>query len=163
MIVTHLACRFFGSLDKRPLAGGDIEWVEQQLLPSEYRLWKRYSFPDRRHTISVARDVERQLGPAASRPVLAAALLHDIGKIDTGLETFERVVATVIGRFVPADHRRWGRLRRYGDHNEVGAQMLEAAGSDPITVAWAREHDLPADRWTLPAAITGPLYAADNR
>ena len=28
--------------------------------------------------------------------------------------------------------------------------MLELGGSDPLTVAWAREHHLPEDQWTIP-------------
>ena len=35
---------------------------------------------------------------------------------------------------------------RYLRHPELGADLLELAGSDPLTVAWAREHHLPAER-----------------
>ena len=41
--------------------------------------------PDRRHSVQVAREAKRRLGPAATPPVLAAALLHDVGKIDAAL------------------------------------------------------------------------------
>ncbi len=171
MSIRHLATRFFGSLDKRPLSLDDVDWVRSQLMPAEFALWCRYSFPDRRHTIAVARDVERQLGPDAERPVLAAALLHDIGKIDSDLGTYGRVVATVLGAVLPAvgvdllARRRGalGCLGAYLQHNDRGGALLRQAGSHEITVKWASEHELPRDQWTLPPAITTALYAADNR
>src|SRR4051812_747998 len=52
---------------------------------------------DRRHAAGVARRVEAALGEAADRPVIAAALLHDVGKIASGLGTYGRVVATLAG------------------------------------------------------------------
>jgi hypothetical protein len=50
----------------------------------------------------------------------------------------------------------------YLRHPELGAEMLELAGSDPLTVTWAREHHLPRDRWTLPAPVADALKAADD-
>ncbi len=171
MTLRHLATRFFGSLDKRPLSHVDVEWVRTQLLPAEFTLWCRYSFPDRRHTIAVARDVERQLGPGADRPVLAAALLHDIGKIDSNLGTYGRVAATVLGAVLPPAatgllaQRRGvlGNVAAYLQHDDRGGELLRQAGSHDVTVRWATEHELPRDQWTLPPDITAALYAADNR
>ena len=40
--------------------------------------------------------------------------------------------------------------------------MLALAGSDPLTVAWAREHHLPEDEWTVPTAVGEALKAADD-
>jgi response regulator RpfG family c-di-GMP phosphodiesterase len=127
------------------------------MLPGEQALWARMSVADRRHAIGVARHVVRILGADASRPVLAAAMLHDVGKVDSNLGTFARVAATVV-------RRRQGesRFARYRRHDEIGAAMLSSAGSDVLTVAWAREHHLPPGRWTLPVAVGAALKAADN-
>jgi len=48
---------------------------------------------------------------------------------------------------------------------KLGLEMFQSAnvaGSDPLTVTWAREHHLPADRWTVPAAVGAALKAADD-
>jgi len=92
---THLAKRFVRSL--RPGGPSDAEetWVRGLLLDGEYRLWRRMSGADRRHAVGVARRVERALGIEATRAVLAAALLHDVGKIESGLSTYGRVIATL--------------------------------------------------------------------
>jgi putative nucleotidyltransferase with HDIG domain len=120
------------------------------------------SRPDRRHAVAVARRVQGALGHEAERPVLAAALLHDVGKMASGLGTFGRVAATVAGLVQPRAREGAGRVARYLRHDLLGADMLAAAGSDPLTVAWAREHHLTYDRWSVPRRVGWILKAADD-
>jgi hypothetical protein len=144
--------------------------VLAQLLEPEQGLWRRMSAPDRRHAAGVARRVERALGHEASRPVFAAALLHDVGKIESGLGTYGRVVATLSGKVAGPEmaaswRRQRGFVRRVGlylQHDRLGGDLLEMAGSDPLTVTWAREHHRPEDQWTLPEEIASALKAADD-
>ena len=91
----HLAKRFVGSLRPGGPTVADDTWARSHLLPGEVALWDRMSSPDRRHSAGVARQVERQLGHQATRPVLAAALLHDVGKVASGRGTYGRVIATL--------------------------------------------------------------------
>ena len=129
-------------------------WVEEVLLPGELDLWERMSKADQRHAAGVARRVAES---HTDRPVLAAALLHDSGKVVSGLGTFGRVAATLVGR-----RRAKGRFALYLRHDELGAELLERAGSDPLTVAWAREHHLPTERWTVPPDVGAALKSADD-
>ena len=46
-----------------------------------------------------------------------------------------------------------GRVGRYLCHDEIGAEMLAEAGGDALTIAWAREHHLPPERWTVAAEV----------
>ena len=168
----HLVRRFFGSL--RPGGPGRDEqsWAEAQLLPTEAALWRDLPAADRRHSAAVARRVEAMLGPAATRPVLAAALLHDVGKTASGLGTPGRVVATLASLTVvrtPADVERWSRatgvrwyIGTYLRHPEIGARLLVGAGSDPLTVAWTLEHHRPAGRCTLDPVVADALRRADD-
>lgn len=128
------------------------------------------SNPDKRHAVGVARDVQTRLGEEATAPVLAAALLHDVGKTVSGLRTYGRVIATISGRV--AGHEMavaWsetrGFTRRVGlylDHARLGGDLLGLAGSDPLTEAWAREHHLPEAEWTVPIHLGRALKAADD-
>ena len=54
------------------------------------------------------------------------------------------------------------RVGLYLLHPRSGADMLELAGSDPLTVAWTREHHLPEDQWTIPRDIGLVLKACDD-
>jgi hypothetical protein len=95
---------------------------------------------------------------------MAAALLHDIGKVEAGLGTYSRALTTAAAVVVGRDRlaRGSGRVGRYLRHDTLGAGLLENAGSHPFTVAWAREHHLSPARWTLPESIGAALKAADD-
>ncbi|HVF75482.1 MAG TPA: HD domain-containing protein [Acidimicrobiales bacterium] len=151
----HLAKRFFGSLVPGGPPTEAEAWVASVLGEGEMALWRRMSGADRRHAVGVARRVEAALGERATDPVLAAALLHDVGKVESGLGTFARVVATVVGPRTP-------RLAQYRRHPEIGAELLRAAGSDPLTVSWAGDHHRPPERWTVPRHLADALKAADD-
>ena len=166
----HLVRRFVGSLRPGGPGGDDEAWVAALLGQGELELWRRMSGPDRRHAAAVAHRVERALGVEATPPVLAAALLHDVGKVAAGLGTYGRVVATVAGTVAGRGMAAsWSRSRGftrsvglYLRHAELGADMLRLAGSDPLTVAWAAEHHDPPDRWTVPGRVAEALEAADD-
>lgn len=162
--------RFFGSLRPGPPSREDRTWAERQLSPAEVELWRRMSHPDQRHAVRVARRVEVALGHEATTPVMAAALLHDVGKTDAHLRTYGRVIATVTialaGKRTVASWTQtrglWRRIGLYAEYPALGADMLALAGSDPLTVAWAREHHDPPDQWTIPRDVGEVLAAADE-
>jgi len=124
--VAHLAARFFTSLSPRPPRTIDEVWAEDHLERGELELWRQLSNQDRRHSALVARRfVARR--PSATRDEVAGALLHDVGKIRCELGTFGRSVATLVGPRTP-------RFRAYHDHEEIGADLVAAAGSSPATI-----------------------------
>lgn len=132
----HLARRFLGSLSSAPPSSADEIWAESHLLMHERSMWRSMSNQDRRHATEVARRFVSER-PDADRSEIAGALLHDVGKVASGLGTFGRVAATLAGP-------RTARFRTYHDHERLGANALEAAGSDPATVALVRREGAAA-------------------
>jgi hypothetical protein len=133
----HLVARFVWSLSAKPPTPQDDAWAEAHLLPGEVTLWRRMPAIDRSHSLKVARRfVEARR--TASRAEIAGALLHDVGKIECGLGVWGRVAATIVGA-------RTKRFQAYLDHERIGSELAERAGSEPATV------DLIAER--------GPAYA----
>mgnify|MGYP002336009748 CR=1 FL=1 len=136
--------------------------MAEHLGEGEHELWARMSGPDRRHAVGVARTVAATV-EGAQPWVRAAALLHDVGKVDSQLSTIARVPATVAGLVARERASEGeGRVARYLRHDAIGADLLERAGADPRAVAWAREHHLPPDRWTVPRRAGEALKAADD-
>jgi hypothetical protein len=173
----HLATRFFHALSPAGPPPPDESWARANLLEGEQALWQRMSGPDRRHAVGVARDTIELLGPdRAGRDVVAAALLHDVGKVESELGTFSRVGVTLAARVAgrsrllrwSADAPRNGRpsprarVGLYLTHDRLGADLLAAAGSEPVTVSWAGEHHLEPERWTVDASVGAALKAADG-
>lgn len=126
----HLARRWWTSLSRAPMDPADVEWVRATLLAGEFELWTRMPLVDRRHSVVVTRRF-LVIEPAAQRPEIAAALLHDVGKSVSNLGTTARVVATVVGP-------RGRRFAAYHRHEAIGAELLESCGSDPRTVLLVR-------------------------
>lgn len=166
----HLTKRFATSLWPFGPSGTNDAWAQSHLIDGEIALWKRMSNQDRRHSIGVARRVHDALGGDATRPVMAAALLHDVGKIESGLGTFLRVVATASAAIAGRETAElWvkstGVTRRIGlylKHPTIGADLLAMAGSDEFTATWAREHHHPAERCSLDAVLADALREADD-
>ena len=156
--VGHLARRFFGVALAAPAGarrrglgrggaparrGRDLAAAEQRRPPPRHR-----GGPPLRVGLAL---VGRR---PPCRAELAGVLLHDCGKLDSGLGTLRRVGATV---WLNVRGERAGegdgRIARYARHEEIGAQMLLVAGSDPVTVALvARSADAPEPALTVLAA-----------
>lgn len=187
----HLAGRFFTSLWPGGPSAEKEAWALAKLLPAEQDLWRRMSGPDRRHAVGVAGRslalLRQERGAEPAREVVAAALLHDVGKVEASFGAFSRAAVTLAaialgrgslcrgsgsaataggGAGVSRTQSKIGRLRHrvalYLAHDEVGAALLEQAGSDEFTVQWARQHHLPAERWTLDATLARALKDADG-
>jgi response regulator RpfG family c-di-GMP phosphodiesterase len=116
------------------LTDGERRKVEGLLTADETNAFLRFATHDQRHALEVLARLERAT-TGAPRPVLRAALLHDIGKVDSGLSIGARVLATIAGA-------RTERFARYADHEALGATLLARIGSDPLTVALVRGDDI---------------------
>jgi hypothetical protein len=116
--------------------------------PAELALFDAQHVADRRHGLDVVEHLRR--AGVRDRDVLAAGLLHDCAKGDTGAgprvawSLAERLGAWVLGpaRLVPG----WRTaLDRLAAHAEASADLLAAAGLPPRAVELVRHQDAPDD------------------
>ncbi len=87
-----------------------------------------------------------------SPDLLAAALLHDVGKSRIPMAAWERVVVVVGQKLFPALAQRWGQSEPIGmrrafvvakRHPEWGAEMAREAGASRLCVRLIRYHQEP--------------------
>jgi hypothetical protein len=155
----HLVARFFGSLLPRRMHADDAAWVASLLTPTEQSLWARMPRVDRIEGIAVARRADQSLpaGLEHREEYLAAALLHDAGKIDADLGPIRRAVATLAGALgarsmMHAWKQRRGFARRcalYLDHPVLGEQRVRVLGGRERVAQWAAAHHA-ASTWPTP-------------
>jgi len=171
----HLTRRFFGALSRRPPPESEREWAASVLGAPAYELWARMPNHDQRHSLGVAREVEAQLAgtPYEGDPRwLAAALLHDVGKLDSHLGVYGRVAATVSATVAGRDmadawSERSGFTRRVGlylRHPELGADRIRIVGGPEEAARWAAAHHTP-DGWGptgIPDVVVVALVTADD-
>jgi len=130
----HLLRRFFGFLTAKPLSPSDQRHVADLLHPRLSRVFFAQRPEDQRHAFEVQARVQ------SSQECTQAALLHDIGKTESGLGAVARSLATVCrGIGIPTS----GRWSSYLDHGALGADMLADLEADDLAVAFTRFHPGP--------------------
>ena len=116
--------------------------------PAELALFDAQHIADRRHGLDVVAWLRR--AGVTDREVLAAGLLHDCAKGDTGpLPRIAWSLGEAYGPWVWAISRRvpgWdAALTRLETHAEASAQLVESAGLPPFAVDLVRHQAEPRD------------------
>ena len=149
--------QFFGALRAR-LEKEERAEVAAHLTPAEQRLFSAMDLRDQRHALDVFRVLKS--GGQRDASLLAAALLHDVGK--GPIRLWQRVAFVLLRvvsprllrRLASADappagggsafDRGWrGALGRSLNHAERGAALAKAVGSTAETVRLIRLHRSP--------------------
>jgi hypothetical protein len=138
-----------------PLTDVERKEVARWLPASALPLFQTMSAADQQHSLRVCQGLLAQ--GCTDKDMLAAALLHDVGKAQ-GRVPFWTRPAIVIGKlcaprllsrlavYPPEDARlpRWQRSLGYAWwHAEVGARLAEQAGLSEQAVLYIRTHHQP--------------------
>ncbi|MCS6842972.1 MAG: HD domain-containing protein [Caldilineales bacterium] len=149
-------------------------WVEAALGPEAAALFWRMAPRDRRHSLNVAQALRRQ---GHRHPdLLAAALLHDVGKtVQDGrpLRLRHRVVIVLlnalrpglVSRLASPDPQSWRHpYYVHLHHPEQSAALAQAAGCSPLAVELIRRHQekLAAEPRSEADRLLALLQAADD-
>jgi len=148
----------------------DLTYVRTRLPnPALVALFTRMSRADQHHGIAVARTLEDR--GHTDPDLIAAALLHDVGKIRARGSVWARVMVVLGEWLLPRAAARWGEGRAKGlrrpfvvrqQHPMWGAEMAQRAGAPPVTVRLIRSHhNLSGDRHEDRPMLTA-LHAADE-
>jgi len=124
--------------------------VGRYLSPPLQHLFDRLSVADQRHSLDVLYALRAQ--GYNDRDLMAAALLHDVGKAGTTLHLWQRVAIVLLQATWPAllydlawgDPAHW----RYAfylqrEHPAMGARLAQENGASPLTVELIRRHQVP--------------------
>lgn len=138
----------------RPLSDAARQHIATVLSPVEQQLFYQFSRSDQGHSYRVMQLLQAQGHQEPS--LLAAALLHDIGKTRVSLYWWDRMFIVLAVLAGSERYQRWGQGEPRGwrkgivvriHHPDWGAEMTQAIGSEPLTVALIRRHQekLPSD------------------
>jgi hypothetical protein len=144
--------QFLQAVTARPLDTKVKKEIKGLLNPLQQRLFDRLSPGEQQHSYRVMSALH---SAGQEQPdLLAAALLHDVGKTFIRRAWWDRVIVVLGQALLPGKAAQWsaGEARGWtrpfvvkAHHAEWGAAVVEAAESSPRTVTLIRRHhDDPA-------------------
>ena len=170
MTVAYRVSQFLQSLRARP-DDRQIQLASQYLTPPLLELYRGLPAADRAHA---ARVLGHLLDQGEKHPeLLAAALLHDVGKALHPPRLHERVLAVLGARFFPFRAALWGQGPPRGwrrafviarQHPRWGAELAAARGASALLCELIRRHQEPppANADTLADRLLLRLQEADG-
>ena len=144
--------QFWQALTARPLNNQAEREIKSVLSPQQQQLFSRLSVSEQQHSYRVFSAL-RKAG-TDSRDLLAAALLHDVGKTMKQRYWWDKIVVVLGKAFLAGKTADWAKGEARGfkrpfvvkaHHAEWGACEAEGAGSSPLTVALIRHHHAIGD------------------
>lgn len=154
--LSHLTRRFFDVLLARPLTVDEQSAVGVWLARDLEQVFFEQQDADQRHAYEAALSV---VASAHNAPeVVAAALLHDVGKRHSRLGIVGRTVASLL---ILARLPLTERMKSYCDHGIIAAAELAELGAPSLAIDYALHHhgDRPA---SIEAPVWDVLQAADE-
>ncbi len=140
--------QFWRSIRKVPLRPEDQEEIAKILSLEEMNLFLRQSLTDKRHSLRVMRKLKES--GHMDNDLLAAAVLHDVGKTNLRTAWWDRPVVVLAESIMPSNAERWANGTGDGwsrpflikaKHAEWGADAASAMGSAALTGELIRRHD----------------------
>jgi hypothetical protein len=130
----------------------DNQFVGRFLTPQQVALFDQMQPAEQVHSLQVARRLD-QLGED-NTDLLAAALLHDVGKIPQPLQLWERIWIVLGEALFPALAHKWGATSQYSSpvsflrqpfvvaeqHPQWGAELALQTGASSLTADLIRRH-----------------------
>jgi putative nucleotidyltransferase with HDIG domain len=159
--IRYRLTQFWWNVTAQPLPEPACLEIAAVLNRSELKLFAHFEESDQWHAFRVYCTL-RDAGHSQPK-LLAAALLHDVGKTRESLSPLDRVFVVIVGALMPKQLDKWGHGEARGwkrpiivraQHARWGAEMAEAAGSAPETVNLILRHQ--------DELRTGPATVADE-
>ncbi len=155
----------------KTLSEEELTLAREILTPKQMGLFRVMHPAEQNHAIRVA---NKLLNLGENNPdLLAAALLHDVGKVRFPLALWERALIVICNRFFPERVRVWSQGKPRGwvrpfviaqQHPYWGARLAAESGSSSLTInlIWRHQETVSAVPTSDEDRLLRTLQAADD-
>lgn len=145
--------QFFSYLNAK-ITNEDLEYIYSKLNNNELRLFNKLSFHEQKHSINVARDVERIClhKKKLSSDLVKISLLHDIGKISGNLNIIDKSILVILNYLSKGRIKKFNSIKKidlYYNHGKIGANILKKYGYDERFLYLIENHHAGIDDYEL--------------
>ena len=150
MDILYRLSQLWHNVTAQPLSQAQFEEIANDLTFHELMLFRQMSRSDQQHAFRVFR-LLRDSGQV-DVDLLAAALLHDVGKVRVDLSAWDRSIVVLGETFAPQRAKQWGNGDESGwerafvareQHAAWGAALAKNVGSRPGVVDLINRHQDP--------------------
>lgn len=143
--------QFFRALSAK-ITVEDEKYISHHLNEEEQKLFFAMSTEDQFHCVNVAYTIERFIIEDKKnidrKFLIRCALLHDVGRVKGDLNTFQKVFAVLLTKFLPNLAKKLERkgnhsIYIYNHHAEIGARKLQKLNLFKESKIIAKHHSPP--------------------
>lgn len=142
--------QFYINLTDR-MTRDDYIYVESKLSKEEYSLFLRLLKSEQKHSVRVARDIERKFENneisnaiiLESKDILIkASLLHDIGKIKKKVNIIDKSIIVILNKLTKGNLKKLNnkKVQCYYNHPEYSYNILKNINDDVLLLNIVRNH-----------------------
>ena len=159
VVISYRARQFWNALSAVP-APDELGLAQEVLNPDQWALFRQLQPSEQAHSLAVMKRLSAQrlqwdgLTELNRKDLLAAALLHDVGKSLHPLRVWEKVLVVFGAWLSPVQMSQWGAGSPHSwrrafvvarQHSDWGAVLAAQAGCSSMTVELIRRHQDEAE------------------
>ncbi|KOF57723.1 MULTISPECIES: HD domain-containing protein [Clostridium] len=123
----------------------DKIYIEKHLNNDEMALFNKLSIHEQKHSINVARDVEKEcrVNLVNSKNLVKAALLHDIGKINVPITLIDKSIVVILDKITRSKIKKFKKIKKiyiYYNHGYEGFQILKRINENEQILFMVNNH-----------------------
>ncbi|MGE5628739.1 MAG: HDIG domain-containing metalloprotein [Solirubrobacterales bacterium] len=136
--------QFFWSITAK-ISIDELNYVKYHLNSKEFELFLMLSVQDQKHSVKVAKDVERECTRLHlhREELIKTALLHDIGKIYIRLNAIDKSILVLADKFTSGRIRNIRNSKKidvYYNHGNIGFEILKSYGLSERAMYLIKNH-----------------------